>query len=358
MRPVNITMSNCTVRVGFSLILALSVLKSYGTTNKADKSVVDEFKTFVSSPPPIRTFKYSKSWLDLGRQTVLRDEKVPLLEAEFQGKWQPRSLILKWGTQLNPDTLKQYPGEALLAYSETSYWMLTPQRRATHWQETINRIDDIHFAHSIYFRQIAKEVDELLNMGIMHAPAGTVRWDGNKLSGRGYIPESRTTVTVEGILHTRDDRPESIEVKYVSGIGVWDYRIRYSYETNIGLACLPSRIESFFSGSNQFSKLAEWNLSQIDPAEGRLPESSFRIHKAITEAGGKIQIFTNGNWHMSNALGQLVPVRNVINPVTVASKRTEPMLYYGLVTALGVCAFVLIRGRNQQQSKHIQERNI
>jgi len=268
------------------------------------------------------------------------------------GFWKPDALMLKRSTNAVTDLFGWSHGEDIIANDHGAYWLIESSGLATSWASGPNSNEGIGTPPERAFHIRLKELTEVLNLGVMHAGIGTLKWNGNAFTSDAFIPEARLPVAISGTLALRSDSVvEGMNIQYKTRLNVYNYFVRFGYTTNLSLACLPSELASFFVSGEKRVKLAEWAIHSVAPLTGTAP-SKVNVQTIVRAAKLPIQYYTNGNWYVENAVGHLTPLRPGTGGNAGTLNVSDSRLYLGAVTALSLFAFVSIM---RQKNKTIKE---
>ncbi len=201
-----------------------------------------------------------------------------------------------------------------------------------------------------------------MNMGVMQIPVGMVKWDGDRFTAPGYIPELKTHVEVTGnVKPDTNGYAKEMTVQYRSKTGIFTYILRYYYDANAGLAYFPSRLTSSIVRDGKETKLMECETITIKTSPVLLPRSHFDPQSLIPASGVPITRYTNDTLYARNALGQWTPLRDG-SPLTSFTNAREHLLnnnfYYGAVVLSTMIAFSIIWGINRATKNNQKEKAI
>jgi hypothetical protein len=355
----------------WAVTLTLSVhaiLPAAAASGTNSPTPLESFKMFIAAPPRLEALVWKKtlSGNTTGRTLDKDDSASTSHVAWFLARWQPGCLFLKSGFDSTVSVPLRRPGEQVNARLGDDFWTVEALGMTTHWRDSAPASPDITMQPARAFHHRAEEFNQVMNMGLMHLEAGTVRWSGNNLSATGYIQEIKSRVRVTGTVDSDSrGRAGRMTIRYFteSNARTYNYVTRYKYATNAGLAFLPSSIGSFFvngGGTNEIQQM-QYYLVSIKPAATALPDSFFDPRSA-SSSPGPVVLYQNDGWYMTNHLGKLAPIPTPSGPGGMAAAISQwhrNQLYYGAVLVSIVLAFSLIRRINkatQAKTKTKEER--
>jgi len=333
----------------FVVLMSLLVeLNGAPMESSANQTPVESFKAFIASPPNIENLVFGKVVaLDL-QLGLAGDATNKTRRSYFRAQWEPGSLFVRSATNLADALSSATPGKETVINLGDSYWHFDDDGMVSHWQERIRKPEDVWLPHSRIFRVRVCDLNEVMNMGIMHAPIGAIGWDGDAFSISSFIPESKEPVHLAGrVKATTNQYAQRMEVEYRTRSGIYNYTLRYDYRTNIGPAFLPSGIRSFLARDGREILLAQWEIVSIQTNSGPLLRAGFDPQSLIAIRNSPVRYYTNNNWYMLNALGRLAPVRA---PYVQSNRPLENLasnnLYYGAIVLITVAAFAFAWRQN------------
>jgi hypothetical protein len=326
------------------------------TSRKHNEPRVGAFKQLLSSPPNIE----SVSWRKLSISERTNDIPVTnwagisyISESFFFARWQPKSMFLRTASS-QLDAISAYLQTGDLAGRDGStFWSRTSRGLATEWRDPSYSEFKIRSGPPLGFYNRCRDLCEILNMGIMHLQPGSVKWETNRFAARGYVPELKLQLEINGSLECDpDETPKLMHVQYRSRIAVWDYLLKYQYDTNSSstLCDLPYRIEAFNVRGPTARKQAEWNLFEIRTTTNRLQDILFSLPPVREDEHHRILYFTNGAFFAKNALGGLSPVSPGNVPLLSGNNWADRNYYFGAIVASTLlAAAILLKTKRQKQ---------
>jgi hypothetical protein len=228
----------------------------------------------------------------------------------YRANYQPGCLRLLSGRRPTLSQFATAPGEELSIRLDNEYWMLDPRGLTTYWQGNTRDPAAITTSPARAFHHRAKQLYEMMNMGVINAGLESLMWNGDHLTGKAFIPEVKLSVEISGDLErSANDYARAMRVQYRSRLGINDYVLRYDYTTNVGLPFLPSVIRSCLVAKGREIKLAECTLYVLKTSTTPLPRSVFDPQPFLATNGNPILRATNGTFYAKNAVGQWAPLR-------------------------------------------------
>jgi hypothetical protein len=168
---------------------------------------LESFKSFLAAPPRIEELLWKKAFGGniSGRFPAQGASARTTRGGWFLARWQPGYLYLKSGADSTVSDPIRKPGERVNSRVGSDFWTVEPLGMTTHWRDPAPAAAEVTMQPSRAFHHRAEEFNQVMNMGLMHLEAGTVRWNGNNLSATGYIQEIKSPVRVTGAVEPDDN---------------------------------------------------------------------------------------------------------------------------------------------------------
>lgn len=338
--------------------LLLGVPLGAKAAKTAEQDPAEAFKQFIASPPNIERLTYRKTIAGdltkgLARSIGLRGTNDT---ATFGfARWQPGCLYLKLGRTLSVCEPGKGFGEEVHARFGSELWSLGATGLATLWNDPVVELDRVQEQPSRVFQHRSADLNQVLNMGLMHLGIGTVKWQGDAFNAPGFIPEAGERVTAKGKLITDPaGNAKQLVVDYIIQTNNFHYILRYSYTTNLEVSFLPDVIESFLVSDGHETKLMELTLLEIKTTSAALPRSSFDPAELIKANRMPVVSYKDGSPGMMNSLGRWAPIRErgAAESATFHPERwARNIPYYFAVLLITGAAFLTVRNLNQKHQK-------
>lgn len=334
-----------------ALIIPIQVRAADQQANAASTSTLEQFKSFISNPPPIERLIYrvtlpaNPSRPDLG---VARSRYFQ----EFFAAWQSNSWFVR---QVRPDDdLKSFVlrGQSIFGNRDL-YWLLEPGT-ATRWFDDDPRVEGVKIDlpttspnRTKGVRELrGRSLFELLNMGVLNIKPGTIRWEGNRFR----VDHAERKQKIEGELFaSADGLPSYMRVSYTEGTNKVDFVSRYTYEQNAGLPYLPSRVQTFRLelGDDHGREKRSFTILSMRPSPVPLPEVVFDPGPIIASNRLALRFYTNGAMYQLNEYGEFVLAKeNAPGKV-----RTHNRSGFFLIASLTTAAFFVLMVRTKRSEK-------
>lgn len=317
---------------------------------------LESFKRFLSAPPIIESAVYrtissgsAAKGLPPGEGAHgARDDVV-----YFHARWRPQCLFLKTGTNQDVALPQRQALQQVDARFYNDYWRLDRAGFLTTWQDRARTPGESGLQPSRVFHTSTHQFKEMMNMGIMQIEVGAVKWQGNQLSAKGYVPEWKTPVRIEGqIVPDTNGYAKELRVTYRSRMGVYNYVLRYAHNENVGVRFLPNIIQSFFIWPDGEVKLMECHIYSIKTGSAVLPRASFDLEPLLASKEMPRILFTNGTWYARNLVGGWAPIRTRSGELAGFAPSPSRFIgngtYYAAVVAMTMTTLALILKARQR----------
>jgi hypothetical protein len=321
---------------------------------RSGSTPVQQFKNFLASPPNIEQVAWRK--LSITDQT--NEQRVAdwpganyVSQSFFAARWQPNCLFLRSASNaIDALVIDNRVGDTL-GRKGNSFWSRTPKGLTTIWQDTMLSPTQIRHGPPLAFHNRARDIFDVLNMGIMYVEPGSVKWEENQFSATGYVPELKLEVSISGTLKCDANQlVKQSDVQYTSRIAIWKYVLKYSYGTNNVPPFLPDRIEVFFQSDTGSRKFAELQVLSMKTSARPLENGLFELNLASWTNSSQILYFTNDTWYAKNAFGELSPVVPGAINLPNMQKLNKHDYYFGAVAVNTLFAAVLLLKARQKHT--------
>jgi hypothetical protein len=322
-----------------SSLLSLSVADQMPTVLPTN-SVVDQFKSFISSPPPIQELTFSEKGMPFGIKLTLERglEKSTNFEA-FVARWQPNGRTIYQVLDPSGSSTNTILRWFSVGAFQNKYWHMLPTGNLIYWQDAgaVHRQEDRSNVVLTGNEYLNYRLAQVMNMGVFGLEIGSINWKGNSFCETNI----NRRLKIEGTLLVSDTgRPSELKLHVSSPTNAFDFRIFYSFETNIGLPYLPSRIRRVYEGSKNTTDQQFAEIKSIVVATNLGEELSFAPATNLLSTPVVTRYYTNGAYYAFDAKGKLVP-----SPLSVhdSSDAKQLRAFYLIVwTAISVTVFVLM----------------
>lgn len=323
-----------------------------------------EFKQFVSSPPLIdaAVFRVINAadptrGLPTGEGATYPADRVTY----FLARWQTDCFIVKAGANLDVAESSWRPNQEINARFHDDYSRLSPKGVLTTWADPAKTMSETWMEPSHLHEWRVHQFRELMNMGVMDIDVGALKWHGDNFTADGYQTEANLPVQITGKIQAGSNGyAKEIDVQYVTRVGLYNYALRYSYRTNVGMAFLPSTIQSFWLSQGKETKLMECDIFSIRTRVAPMEKSSFVLDTIVATNDMPSILYTNGHYYAKNLVGGWTPIPTRNGDVAGFRRIQAPFnasrYYFGTVIAFSAVAFSLmwrIRNRNTSQIQNV-----
>jgi hypothetical protein len=201
---------------------------------------------------------------------------------------------------------------------------------------------------------------EVLNLGIMYAEIGSVRWRGNRFRTECELDSKRVRITGE-LLPAADGPPIGLKVHYAFPGRALDYLVRYGYEPSAKWTFLPTVITNCWitkdrRGARIEMELDQWRILDLQAANNPLEPGAFDAAPFARQSHWTNHIYTNGGFYERGANGgfRLAYTSAIsVRPPAVSSQAGRAA-FYACWGGLNLAIFALLlraKEPNTQQNK-------
>jgi hypothetical protein len=291
-------------------------------------SPVEQFKTFVASPPEIETLVFrEKLSPDLTKPRPYDGSFAKSTNfALFKGAWQKDALLLFHTTNetAGPEYL---PGRLIVSIFNGEHWLLDPGR----YVETCTApFGSFNNPVTVSIALNVLNLQQVLQGGVMQVRPGDINWDGDRFIAKNVITPYKLKFRVEGKLMELDGRPSEMLVSCSTGNSSTDvdahWRIKYSYERELGGEFFPSRIRVFSIRDEAEVEMDDFEILKLQLAARPLPRSMFDPGPMLAEHPVPVQIFTNNAMYLLLPGGGLRKLERASGMLAHSSNPLDPRL--------------------------------
>lgn len=321
--------------------------------SNAAPSAVERFKRFISSPPVIKNLVFQqKVPMEDGARPLDGSFAFSTRYDYFQAEWQPDGILFRRLSGLDDATNFNVAGQ-LISWSSHQHTLIEPSGKLTIWDDQDPSTRNKHISVFYTTEFMLEPLREVMNLGIMYAGIGTIRWTGNR-----FVCEvERQDLRISGnLISSGGGPPEAMKVTYVSSQQTNEYVLRYGYAPGNKYSFLPTVITNFWvtkpKGSPTQMELDQWRILDLRIADGALPSEAFSAVR-FTDANNKWEsrIYTNGaiyNVGTNGILHYAYPVDERSMYFTTDKRRLRVILHT-CWASMNVAIFALMVGAKDKK---------
>jgi len=244
-------------------------------------SLLEQFKAFISSPPPISNLVFQQK-VPMGGGARPLDGTFALSTSfeYFQAKWQTNGMLFRRiGSPLDVTNLT-VAGQ-LVSWSGHQHALFEPTPILTTWDDrdpsVAGKSISIFYTSQCYLDPLR----EILNLGIMYVGIGAVHWEQNRFRVETRVGDEPLRITGE-VIEAGAGPPDRLKVWYAFPGQTNSYELRYGYGVPSRYAYLPSVITNFWlkkeaNGKEKQIELDEWRILDLEIAEAPLAAELFDV---------------------------------------------------------------------------------
>jgi hypothetical protein len=266
-------------------------------------SPVEQFKAFIESPPVIKNLVFQqKVPMSGGARPLDGSFALSTRFDYFQARWQPDALFFRRLGGPQDETNFTAFGQ-LVALADHVHWLLEGQRVTT-WDDRDPSVKGK--TTSIFFtsRFFLQPLEQVMNMGVMHAGIGAIHWQGNSFHLETDLGTDHFTVNGE-LVEPASEPPERMYVHYVFQGKTSDYVVRYRYGGTHNIAFVPSVVTSYWISNGKEIELDEWKILSLETEPTPLPIESFDPAHCLEAIPTPLRLYTNGAFYARATDGSL-----------------------------------------------------
>lgn len=351
------------------LLLAGAVMGAFATRAEPESdsgsvaAAAEQFKQFISSPPVIRNLVWQQKVPMEGGQRPLDGTFALSTRFDyFQAKWQPDGMLFRRLNRPEDATNFSFAG-TLVSVSDHQHALVELGGRMTTWDDRDPSVAGKKVS-VFYTREFVLEpLRRILNLGLMYADIGSVRWEGNWLRAECEVDSERVAITGE-LLTAPDGLPKGLKVRYAFPHETYDYVVRYAYAPAVKYPFMPSVITSFWLPKDRPGtevEVDEYRILDFQDANAPLNDDAFGIAPFAQVNHWAVRIYTNGGFYERGTNGALQLAYTLGPPSNLSASRPRiprAALYVGWA-GLNIVIFALMLGAKEtNKKKNNNERSI
>lgn len=319
------------------------------TTN----SLLEQFKAFISSPPPISNLVFQvKVPMDGGARPRDGSFARSTRFEYFQAGWQTNGLLFRRLSGPSEMTNLDVPGE-LVSWSGHRHAVVEPNRQLTAWDDRDPSIPTKPISIFYASQSLQQPLREVLNLGIMFAGIGAVRWEGNRFRTEVEVDPQHLLITGE-IVPSADGLPRAMRVCYAfPHLTNW-YVVRYGYAPGQKRFMPPTAITNFWvtkdeKGADAEMELDEWRILNFERGEAPLGPEAFDVEAFARQNNWLSRVYTNGAIYDPSTNGVLRLAYSLGDFPTRASPASQTVrtVFYGCWGGMNIAIFALMAGAKE-----------
>jgi len=280
------------------------------TPDTASPSLTEQFKTFLASPPTIKSLIFKlKSRPDVSSPAVYDGSFSKSTNwTLYKAVWQQNAVLFHDAPTINsqPEFLSN---QSIVCIYDTEHWLFNHGRDIETCTATQGTFDNS------VTRVIGMKLWDLyppFQGGIFHVRPGDLKWSGDHFEAAKVGSPFDVTFRIKGSLTSSNGLPYETAVTYSTGDTVHDkhsnWRIRYFYDKK-PLPFYPSSIKGYVSLGDREVEMYECDIEELIPSESNLDRSLFDAKNILsTISNPSVHVFTNGIKHVLSTNGALIPI--------------------------------------------------
>lgn len=361
----------CVAMLGslWPLVLASLVLPFLHATagaegiGPAEASPAEQFKRFISSPPIIKNLVWQqKVPMDGGQRPLDGTFALSTRFDYFQAKWQTNGMLFRRLNRPEDVTNFTFAG-TLVSVSDHQHALVEAGGRMTTWDDRDPSVAGKKVS-VFYTREFMLEpLRRVLNLGIMYADVGSLRWEGNRFRAECQVDGERVVINGE-LLATPDGPPKGLKVRYAFPHETYDYVVRYAYAPAVKYPFLPTVTTSFWLPKDRPGtevEVDEYRILDFQDANAPLDGEAFDIVPFAQLNHWAPRVYTNGGFYEQGTNGVLRLAYMLGPPSDLSASRpriSRAALYVGWA-GLNIAIFALMLGAKEtNKQKNNDERSI
>lgn len=328
-----------------------------GSNAGAALSPVEQFKQFISCPPVISNLVF--------RQKVPMRGGIKPLDGTFalsrnweyfHARWQTNAILFR--RLSGPDDVTNFTvASQLVSWSGHQHALVGPPALLTTWDDRDPSVPrrPISFLYTSHCE--LDPLRDVLNLGIMYAEIGSVRWDGNRFGTECMVHRDRVLISGE-LFPEPDGPPRALTVHYAFPHSALHYVIRYGYHCNAPPAIPPTVITSFWitrdpKGAQIEMELNQWRILDFQTAATPMAAEAFDAAPFAQSNRWTALVYTNGGFYerTTNGTLRLAYVLPTPSKPPIASSPAARRAFYACWGGLNLALFALMLGAKETKSQ-------
>ena len=218
----------------------------------------------------------------------------------FHARWQTNAILFR--RLSGPDDVTNFTvASQLVSWSGHQHALVGPPALLTTWDDRKPSVPHrpISFLYTSHCE--LDPLRDVLNLGIMYAEIGSVRWDGNRFGTECIVHRDRVLISGE-LFPEPDGPPRALTVHYAFPHSALHYVIRYGYHCNAPPAIPPTVITSFWitrdpKGAQIEMELNQWRILDFQTAATPMAAEAFDAAPFAQSNRWTALVYTNGGFY-------------------------------------------------------------
>jgi hypothetical protein len=342
----------------FSLILAAFLHLS--TTNRAvegewrsNNPIFEEFKNFISNPPPIEDVYFTYEGAPGKRATAhggFLSEPSPVIH--IRARWQPDSVFVLHLPKV--EKIEEHPlrmpfsfpkGIAAVRSRDQFRTFDAVDKSFTFWKgiPTYPLTTENPVLYSYW--QTTRPLFLFMNMGANFLEPGVIRWEKNSFLAEGKVSGSPFRLQGE-LFASPDGRPEKMSLHYVSTFAEGRHLTRFFYGTNSAIPeFLPERFQTVVFRDGREDLVNYVHLMSLSPAAEPMGGENFNPDLWTKYSSLSEFVFIENQLYAVKPDGEWKVVRTAHAQFQPPFVLVHARTYYFIAAGLSTAGFLILSWR-------------
>lgn len=286
-------------------IFDISIGAWAASSTEATSASNEEIKRFMSSPPPIHELIFEqKAPMEGGARPLDGTFALSTKYDYFEARRQADGLLFRRLATVTASTNYDFAG-LLVACAAHRHGLAEPGGRFTVWDDRDPSVAGKNVSVFYTEKLMLEPLRRVLNLGVMYAEAGSIRWAGEHFSAEADVDGQH--VTIEGnLLVNTNGAPLGLRLSYGFPHQTYNYLVQYTYGE--GAQRLPTLIRSYWLPPDRPGteiEVDEWRILKLDLGSADLPKEEFDIAPFVTANHWTARVYTNNAFYDQSASGRL-----------------------------------------------------
>jgi hypothetical protein len=344
-----------------SLLLSAGIAgaqgKPDGGTNSAP-SLLQQFKDLISHPPVISNLVFQQKVPMGGGMRPLDGSFAQSTSFEyFQAHWQTNGFLFRRLSSPADVTNLAVAGQ-LVSWSGHQEALFESIPLLTTWDDRDPSVAGKHI--SVFFTShfFLAPLRKVMNLGVMYAEIGGIRWDGNRFHTECQVQRQRLRITGE-VFPSSAGRADHLRVRYDFPHETYRYVVRYGYSARSAYAYVPAVITSFWLDnagrpSQKEIELDQWTILDLRLSDRPLEPALFSPAPFARQNEWPTRSYTNGAFYarMPDGTTVLTGELDARKLRRALSRRFGPAAFYASWAVLNLSILALALAVGAGNSKH------
>ena len=265
----------------------------------------EEIKQFMTSPPPIHELIFQqKVPMDGGARPLDGTFALSTKYDYFQARRQAGDLLFRRLANATAATNYDFGG-LLVSCLRHRHGLAEPGGRFTVWDDRDPSVGGKSVSVFYTEKLMLEPLRRVLNLGVMYAEAGSIRWAGQRFNAEADVDGQH--VTIEGnLLGSTNGVPVGLRLSYGFPHQIYNYHVQYTYGE--GAQKLPMLIRSYWLPADRPGteiEVDEWRILKLEFGSTDLPKEEFDVAPFVTANHWTARVYTNNAFYDQSASGRL-----------------------------------------------------